>query len=33
MSESAQPVTVEHAKVVDQLARLSERLDELRRHL
>lgn len=24
---------VEHAKVTDQLARLTERLDELRRHL
>lgn len=25
--------TIEHAKVVDLMARLTERLDELRRHL
>lgn len=33
MSESTETVTVEHAKVTEQIARLSERLDELRRHL
>lgn len=27
------PLSVEHAKVVDLMARLTERLDELRRHL
>lgn len=33
MSESTENFTVEHAKVTDLVARLSERLDELRRHL
>ncbi|GEM_PF-5009586 len=27
------PQSIEHAKVVDLMARLTERLDELRRHL
>jgi len=27
------PQAIEHAKVVDLMARLTERLDELRRHL
>ena len=27
------PAAIEHAKVVDLMARLTERLDELRRHL